>query len=100
MSGTTSESDNQASRFFQSLALGAASRERADAFLAEQTALTRLTIEREPRDEKLRGWRQLVEHVSGLMKLVFDSAVALVVIVIVVAIGAALYNAGHAKGLV
>src|SRR3569832_413377 len=100
MSGTTSESDNQASRSAQSLALGAASRERADAFLAEQTALTRLSIERVTRDEKLRGWRQRVEHVSGLMKLVFDSAVALVVIVIAAVIVAALWNAGHRKGLV
>jgi tetratricopeptide (TPR) repeat protein len=100
MSGTTSESDNQAARSTETLALGAASRDRADAFLAEQTALTRLTIERETRDEKLRGWRQLVEHVSGVMKLVFDSAVALVVIVITAAIVAALWNAGHANGLV
>src|SRR5690348_10482938 len=96
MSGTTSESDNQAARS----ALAGASRERADAYLREQTELTRLTIERETRDERLRGWRQLVEHVSGLMKLVFDSAVALVVIVIAAVIVAALWNAGHRKGLV
>ncbi len=88
------------SRAAEALALAAASRAQADAFLAEQTELTRLTIERETRDEKLRGWSQMVEHISGLMKLVFDSAVALVVIVIVIAITAALWNAGHSNGLV
>jgi tetratricopeptide (TPR) repeat protein len=84
----------------EAIAVSAASRARADEFLKEQTALTRLTIERESHDERLRGWRQLIEHVSGVMKLVFDSAVALVVIVVVAAIVAALWNANHAKGLV
>src|ERR1700761_3499832 len=84
----------------EAVALSSASRERADEYLNAQTELTRLPVERETRDEKLRGWRQVVEHVSGLMKLVFDTAVALVVIVIVAAIGAALYSASHAKGLV
>jgi tetratricopeptide (TPR) repeat protein len=81
-------------------AVSAASRDRADAYLQAQTAFTRLAIERDMREEKLRGWRQAVEHVSGVMKLIFDTAVALVVIVIVVAIGAALYSASHANGLV
>jgi tetratricopeptide (TPR) repeat protein len=83
-----------------SAALGAASRARADEFLAEQTKLTRLQIEREEKEERLRGWQLFVGAASGGMKLAFESVVALIVILIAIAIGAALWNAAHDDGLV
>src|SRR6185437_5927853 len=84
----------------QAAALGAASRARADAYLAEQIELTRLQIERERHDEKLRNWSQWVAHVSAVLKLAFEFVVALIVIVVGVALGAALWNAAHDDGLV
>jgi tetratricopeptide (TPR) repeat protein len=84
----------------ETLALAAASRERADAFLKEQTELTRLAIEREQREERLRGWQQVVEHLSGLMKLAFEAVVAIVVVGIGIALATAVWNAGRDKGLV
>ncbi|MEJ0028185.1 MAG: hypothetical protein WDN01_19325 [Rhizomicrobium sp.] len=82
------------------MALAAASRARADAFLAEQTELTRLQIEREHKEERLRNWSQFVDYASAVLKLAFEFVVALIVIVIGAAVGAALWTAAHDKGLV
>jgi tetratricopeptide (TPR) repeat protein len=87
-------------RAAQALALNAAGRERADEFLAAQTHLTLMQIAREHREEHLRDWAQFVEYASAVLKLAFEFVVALIVLVIAVAIGAALWNASHDKGLV
>jgi tetratricopeptide (TPR) repeat protein len=81
-------------------ALAGASRDRADAWLHEQTLLTRLQREREERDERLRAWSQLVGHASQVLKLAFEFVLAVIVIVIGVALAAALWNASHDNGLV
>ncbi|HXC56082.1 MAG TPA: hypothetical protein VNU97_12365 [Rhizomicrobium sp.] len=80
--------------------LAAASRERADAFLEQQTHLARLQVAREAREEKLRGWAQFVEYASAVMKLAFEFVVALIVIAVAVALGAAVWSASHDNGLV
>ncbi len=89
------------------LALNAASRERADAFLEdqarlvrEQTELARLQAEDLRREDKLRHWSLIVHHSSDVMKLAFEFSVALIFIAIVAAIGAAIWNAAHDNGLV
>jgi len=81
-------------------ALGAASRQTADAYLVEQTELTRLQNERERKEERLRNWSLFVSYASAVLKLAFEFVVALIVIVIGAAVGAALWNAAHDKGLV
>ena len=81
-------------------AFGPASRERADAWLHEQTLLTRLQREREEHDERLRAWSQLVGHASQVLKLAFEFVLAVVVVVIGVALATALWNASHDNGLV
>jgi len=98
---TGSEKKDDAQGFAQAaLALNAASRAQADAFLAEQTELTRLQIEREHKEERLRNWSLFVSYASAVLKLSFEFVVALIVIVIGVAVGAALWTASHDKGLV
>ena len=89
------------------LALNAASRERADAFLEdqaklvrEQTELARLQAEDLRREDGLRHWSLLVHHASDMMKLAFELSVALILIGLVAAIGAAIWNAANDNGLV
>jgi tetratricopeptide (TPR) repeat protein len=88
-------------------ALGAASRERADAFLneqaklvREQTELARLQADDLRREDSLRHWSLRVHHVSDVMKLAFELSIALILIAIVVAIGSAVWNAANDSGLV
>jgi tetratricopeptide (TPR) repeat protein len=81
-------------------ALGSASRAQADAYLAEQTELTRLQIEREKREDRRRDWLLAISHASAILKLAFEFVVALIVLVIGVAVGAALWAAAHDNGLV
>jgi tetratricopeptide (TPR) repeat protein len=82
------------------VALTGAGRAHADAWLDEQTRLTRLQREREERDETLRAWSQFVGYASQLLKLAFEFVLAVVVIVIGVALVTALWNASHDNGLV
>jgi hypothetical protein len=83
-----------------SAALGSASRERADAWLHEQTLLTRLQREREEHDERLRAWSQIVGHTSQVLKLAFEFVLAVVVVGIFIALAAAVWNASRDNGLV
>ncbi len=87
--------------------LGAASREKADAFLAEQTTLTRQQSAlvqlqtQELRDEiELHHWSMRIRHISDLIRLTFQTAGALFVLGLVLFIGAALWNAAHNDGVV
>jgi len=89
------------------LALNAASRERADAFLEdqaklvrEQTELARLQAEDLRREDKLRHWSLIVHHTSDMMKLAFEFSIALIFIALVAAIAAAIWSAVHDNGLV
>ena len=81
-------------------ALGAASREKADAFLEEQTILARLQAEDLRREDRLRHWSLRVHHVSDMMKLAFELAVAAILVAIVVLIVSAVWSAAHEDGLV
>ena len=82
------------------VALNAASREKADAFLDEQTALAKLQAD-ELKDELLwRHWSLRVRHASDLLKLAFELSLALIFTAIVVAIGVTVWSAAHDDGLV
>jgi tetratricopeptide (TPR) repeat protein len=71
------------------LAMGSADASKADIFLDEQTVLTRLQIR-----------THHVQHISGVMKLAFEFAVASIGLSIAVAIGGAVWSAAHDDGLV
>lgn len=89
------------------IAAGAASREKADAFLDEQIALARkqsaladLQIEDLKREDRLRHWSLRVRHVSDVMKLGFELAVAFIVIAVAIGLGLEIWAAARADGLV
>jgi Flp pilus assembly protein TadD len=84
------------------LAAGAdpALRARADAFLEEQTRLTRLQIEDMRAENRLRHWSLRVRHISDVMKLAFEISLAFILIAIAVGLGAAIWNASQDDGLV
>jgi tetratricopeptide (TPR) repeat protein len=80
------------------LALGGASREKANEFLDEQIALTRLQKEELAHELKLRFWSLRLHHSSSVLKLAFEVSLALIAIVLAWFIGAAVWNAAHADG--
>ena len=82
------------------VALSGASRDKADAFLEEQTILTRLQAEEISREDKLRHWSLRVRHVSDVMKLAFELSAAMILLTIVVFVGAAIWMAAHDNSLV
>jgi tetratricopeptide (TPR) repeat protein len=88
-------------------ALSAASREKADAFLDEQKALTleqkqlvRLQAEELEHELKLRHWSLRVRHLSDVLKLIFEVSLALVVLAILGLISAAVWYAHEDDGVV
>jgi tetratricopeptide (TPR) repeat protein len=91
----------------EALALGAASREKANRFLDEQTRvaqaqieLIHLQAEDLRREDRLRHWSLRVHHVSDVLKLAFELAAAVVVAAIAAVIGAAVWSAAHDHSLV
>jgi len=82
------------------LALGGASREKANQFLEEQIALTRLQAKELSHELKLRHWSLQVRHVSALLKLAFEVCLALIAIALACFIGATVWSAAHANGLI
>lgn len=87
--------------------LGAASRDKADAYLDEQMIVARAQVEvlrlqaHELKGEtRLRHWSLRMRHVSDLMKVMFEIGLALIVIAIVTFLGAAMWYASRAEGLV
>jgi tetratricopeptide (TPR) repeat protein len=89
------------------LALGGARPEDAKAFLEkqshladEQIALTRLQAKELAHELKLRHWSLLVRHLSGLLKLTLEVGLAVAAVALASFLGAALWNAAHADGLV
>jgi tetratricopeptide (TPR) repeat protein len=95
-----------------SLALGAAAQNqhiaaKAEAFLeqqkrvaVEQELLVRLQAKELAHEFNLRRWSLRVHHVSDVMKLAFEVAIATIVIAVVIFIGSAVWNAAHDRGLV
>jgi tetratricopeptide (TPR) repeat protein len=88
-------------------ALSAADREHANAFLeqqrkvaVEQEILVRLQSRELAHELQLRHWSLRVRHVSDLLKLGFELAVAFIVIALAVGIGAVILQAANAEGLV
>jgi len=95
-----------------SLALGAAAQNqhvaaKAEAFLeqqkrvaVEQEVLVRLQAKELAHELNLRRWSLRVRHVSDVMKLAFEVAVAFIVLALAVGLGAAIWSASRADGLV
>ncbi len=83
-----------------SLALGAASREKADAFLADQSILVRLQAKELAHELNLRHWSLRVRHLSDILKLALELGIALIILLVVVLCAAAVWNAGRADGIV
>jgi tetratricopeptide (TPR) repeat protein len=83
-----------------SLALGSASRAKADAFLDDQRRLVGLQAKELAHELELRHWSLLVRHLSSLLKLTLEVGLAVAAIALASFLGAALWNAAHADGLV
>src|SRR5256885_1482147 len=88
-------------------ALAAASREKADRFLEEQTNLARkqaavadLQIADLKREDRLRHWSIRVRHISDVLKLAFEFGAALVILALAGFIGIAVWSAAHDRALV
>src|ERR1700678_954073 len=88
-------------------ALSAASREKADAFLDEQKALTleqkhlvSLQAKELEHELQLRHWSLRVRHLSDVLKLIFEVSLALVVVAVLGLIGSALWYAHEDDGVV
>jgi tetratricopeptide (TPR) repeat protein len=87
--------------------LSHASRDRADAFLEEQTRLAReqaevarLQADDLRREDRLRHWSLIVRHVSDVVKVTFEVALAIVVVAIVSGLVALVWTAAHDDSLV
>lgn len=88
-------------------ALGAGDPRKVNEFLDEQTRLAReqadvarLQAESLRREDRIRLWSLRVHHVSGVMKLAFELALAFILVVIAAGIGAMIWSAAHDRGLV
>lgn len=81
-------------------ALKQADPDKIDAYLEHQAELARLQAEELVDERRLKHWRARIEHWSGILKLSFEVAVALVVLLVLIAIGAAIWDAAHDKALV
>ena len=69
------------------IVLGAATREKADAYLEKQNELADLQIEDLKRENAIRHWSLRVHHISDVLKLGFEMAVAFIVIAIAIGFG-------------
>jgi len=82
------------------LALAVASRDKADAFLDAQTDVARLQAEDMRREDAIRHWSLRVHHISDVLKLSFELALALILGAIVLLIAVTAWSAAHEDGLV
>jgi tetratricopeptide (TPR) repeat protein len=89
------------------IALIGASREKADAFLENQSALNAkqghlvdLQAKELAHELKLRHWSLQVRHVSALLKLALEVSLALIAIALACFVGATVWSAAHADGLI
>jgi tetratricopeptide (TPR) repeat protein len=100
MAEENSDSGSSGGSFTASAILAAASREKADAFVDKQNELADLQIEDLKRENRVRHWSLRVRHISDVLKLGFEMAVAFIVIAIAVGFGFEIWAAMHADGLV
>jgi tetratricopeptide (TPR) repeat protein len=82
------------------LALGGASRERADAFLKKQEALVDLQARELAHELGLRHWSLWVRHASALLKLALELSAGLLLLGVVAGMSLMVWNAAHADGLI
>jgi tetratricopeptide (TPR) repeat protein len=82
------------------LALAGASTEDANAFLKKQGRLLDLRAKELAHELDLRHWSLLVRHLSSLLKLTFEVGLAVAAVALACFLGAAVWNAAHADGLV
>jgi tetratricopeptide (TPR) repeat protein len=89
------------------LALAGASRQKADAFLedqrtliADQRHLVQLQAKELAHELRLRHWSLQLRHASAILKLMLEVSAALIGVALACFIGAAVWNAAHADGLV
>jgi tetratricopeptide (TPR) repeat protein len=82
------------------IALNAASRTAADAYLEKNSRLVDLQIADMEREDHLRHWSLRIRHVSDVMKLTFELALALIFASVVVVIGVAVVEASRDNSLV
>jgi tetratricopeptide (TPR) repeat protein len=82
------------------LALGAASQDKADAFLEQQTKLAHLQAHELAHELSLRHWSLWVRHFSGVLKLTLEVSLALLALALVGIAAGSVWNAAHADGLV
>jgi len=80
--------------------MNAEAAEEARTYFHEQTALTRLQVHELKDGLKLRHWSKRVRHVSDVLKLGFELAVAFIVLVIAAGVAVIIWQATHAGGLV
>src|SRR5271170_2514479 len=79
--------------------LTAASRDKADTFLTEQTRLTKLQHRVLHHEELLRLWLLRAQHMSALLKVAFEIAVALIVLAVLGFAIMEIWDALHDSGL-
>src|SRR5262249_32035313 len=73
---------------------------RAAAYLEKQARLTELQIADLEREDRLRHWSLRVRHISDVMKLTFELALALIFVSIVAIIGIAVVEASSDNSLI
>jgi tetratricopeptide (TPR) repeat protein len=74
--------------------------EEARAYLRSQKRLADLQAEDLLREDKLRHWSLRIRHISDVLKLGFELALAFIVIAVAVGLGTTIWSAAHADGLV
>jgi tetratricopeptide (TPR) repeat protein len=92
--------DGAAGNLANAAILFAASREKADSFVDKQNELADLQIEDLKRENRVRHWSLRVRHISDVLNLGFELAVAFIVVAIAVGLGVVIWQAAHADGLV
>jgi tetratricopeptide (TPR) repeat protein len=82
------------------LAVGGASRARADEYLAKQSRLADLQVQDLEREDAIRHWSLRVHHISDVLKLTFELALAMILGAVVLLIAVTAWSAAHEDGLV
>src|SRR5271155_2092964 len=77
------------------MALSAASREKADAFITEQTILTRLQAREVEHELYLRHWQMRFSNFSAVMKATFEVALAFIFLAVAAGIAGAVWTAAR-----
>ena len=82
------------------MALSAASREKADAFITEQTILTRLQAKEVEHELYLRHWQMRFSNFSAVMKATFEVALAFIFLAVAAGIAGAVWTAARDDSVV